>query len=186
LSCPSPWAVFCSTTGHTAQADYFVLTLPLAADQPWLALLVFIGGLSAAAGMVMVSSVTLATMILNHLVMPVILKLKLRAQDISGILINIKRLGIIGVVLLGTFILSIGDSYALVNIGLISFMAAAQFAPAMIGAIYWKRANKYAAIWSISLGFAIWIYTLLIPSFVRSGWISRRTCSDMGHLASSC
>ena len=158
--------------GDTTQADYFVLTLPLAADQPWLALLVFIGGLSAAAGMVMVSSVTLATMILNHLVMPVILKLKLRAQDLSGILINIKRLGIIVVVLLGYFyFIVIGDSYALANIGLISFMAAAQFAPAMIGAIYWKRANKYAAIWSISLGFVIWGYTLLIPSFVRSGWI---------------
>lgn len=161
--------------GDTTQADYFVLTLPLATDQPWLALLVFIGGLSAAAGMVMVSSVTLATMILNHLVMPVILKLKLRAQDLSGILINIKRLGIIVVVLLGYFyFIVIGDSYALVNIGLISFMAAAQFAPAMIGAIYWKRANKYAAIWSISLGFAIWTYTLLIPSFVRSGWIDNK------------
>jgi len=161
--------------GDTSQADYFVLTLPLGANQPWLALLVFIGGLSAAAGMVMVSSVTLATMILNHLVMPVILKLKLRAQDLSGILINIKRLGIIGVVLLGYFyFIVIGDSYALVNIGLISFMAAAQFAPTMIGAIYWKRANKYAAILSISLGFVIWVYTLLIPSFVRSGWIDSR------------
>ncbi|WP_224746957.1 SpoIIE family protein phosphatase [Pelovirga terrestris] len=159
--------------GDTTQADYFVLTLPLGANQPWLALLVFIGGLSAAAGMVMVSSVTLATMILNHLVMPVILKLKLRAQDLSGILINIKRLGIVGVVLLGyLYFIVIGDSYALVNIGLISFMAAAQFAPAMIGAIYWKRANKYAATWSISLGFAVWVYTLLIPSFARSGWIS--------------
>ncbi len=165
--------------GDTSQADYFLLTIPLAANQPWLALLVFIGGLSAAAGMVMVSSVALATMILNHLVMPILLKLKLRAQDLSGLLINIKRLGIFGVILLGYFyFIVIGDSYALVNIGLISFMAAAQFAPAMIGAIYWKRANKYAAIWSISLGFAIWVYTLLLPSFVRSGWISSTLLED--------
>ncbi len=165
--------------GDTSQADYFVLTLPLAANQPWLALLVFIGGLSAAAGMVMVSSVALATMILNHLVMPVILKLKLRAQDLSGLLINIKRLGIFGVILMGYFyFIVIGDSYTLVNIGLISFMAAAQFAPAMIGAIYWKRANKHAAIWSISLGFFIWVYTLLIPSFVRSGWITSTLLSE--------
>lgn len=160
--------------GNTSQADYFVLTLPLTANQPWLALLVFIGGLSAAAGMVMVSSVTLATMILNHLVMPIILKLKLQAQDLSGILINIKRLGILGVILLGYFyFIVIGESYALVNIGLISFMAAAQFAPAMIGGLYWKRGNKNAAIWSISFGFIVWIYTLLIPSFVRSGWIDK-------------
>lgn len=159
--------------GNTSGADYFVLTLPLISGQPWLALLVFLGGLSAAAGMVMVSSVTLATMILNHLVMPVILKLKLQTQDMSGILITIKRLGIFGVVLLGYFYyIAIGDSYALVNIGLISFMAAAQFAPSMIGALYWKRANKHAAAWSISLGFVVWMYTLLVPAFVRSGWLS--------------
>ncbi|MFO7577893.1 MAG: SpoIIE family protein phosphatase [Pelovirga sp.] len=159
--------------GNTAQADYFVLTLPLTSGHPWLALLVFIGGLSAAAGMVMVSSVTLATMILNHLVMPIILKLKMQTQDMSGILINIKRLGIVGVIFLGyLYFILIGESYALVNIGLISFMATVQFAPAMIGGLYWKRANKHAAIWSIGSGFGIWIYTLLIPSFVRSGWLA--------------
>jgi len=158
--------------GDTVQADYFVLTLPLSSGHPWLALFVFIGGVSAAAGMVMVSSVTSSTMILNHLVMPVILKMKIQAQDFSGILINIKRLGILGVVFLGYFYYKvIGDSYALVNIGLISFTAATQFAPAVIGALYWRRANRKAAISGIGAGFLLWAYTLLIPSFVRSGWI---------------
>jgi len=158
--------------GDTSQADYFVLTLPLSAGHSWLALLVFIGGLSASAGMVMVSSVTLSTMILNHLIMPIILKMKIQIQDFSGILINLKRLGIIGVVFLGYFYVQvIGDSYALVNIGLISFMAATQFAPAMIGGLYWRRANRKAATVGITLGFLLWFYTLLIPSFVRSGWL---------------
>ncbi len=158
--------------GDTSQADYFVLTLPLSSGQPLLALLVFIGGLSASAGMVMVSAVAIATMILNHLFMPVILKINLQVQDLSGILINLKRVLIFGVVFLGYFYFRvIGDSYALVNIGLISFMAATQFAPAIIGGLYWQRANCKAAIGGITSGALVWFYTLLVPSFVRSGWI---------------
>jgi sigma-B regulation protein RsbU (phosphoserine phosphatase) len=158
--------------GDATQADYFVLTLPLSSGQPWLALLVFIGGVSASAGMVMVSSVTIATMILNHLVMPIILKMNVQAQNFPGLLINIKRLGIIGVIFVGYFYFKvIGDSYALVNIGLISFAAATQFAPGVIGALFWKRANSKAAIAGISFGFVLWFYTLLIPAFVRSGWL---------------
>ncbi len=158
--------------GDSSQADYFVINLPLAAGHPWLALLVFIGGFSASAGMVMVSSVTLSTMILNHLTMPLILRLKVDIRDFSAILINLKRFGIIGVVFLGyLYYRVIGDSYALVNMGLISFIAAAQFAPAVVGGLYWKRANKKAAMAGLSLGFLLWFYTLLIPSFVMSGWM---------------
>jgi len=87
--------------GNTAGADYYVINLPLQAGHPWLALFVFVGGFSASAGMVMVSSVALSTMILNHLVMPVILKLKIEAADFSGTLINIKRVGIMAVIFLG-------------------------------------------------------------------------------------
>jgi len=160
------------TGGDASQADYFVINLPLASGHPWLALLVFIGGFSASAGMVMVSSVTLSTMTLNHLIMPLILKCKFPFGDYSGILLNIKRLGILLVVLLGYFYFRvIGESYALVNIGLISFMAATQFAPAMLGGLYWRRANHKAAIVGLSLGFLLWFYTLLIPSFVLSGWL---------------
>ncbi|SEA09687.1 serine phosphatase [Desulfuromusa kysingii] len=159
--------------GDTSQADYFVLTLPLASGHPWLALLVFIGGLSASAGMVMVSSVTIATMVLNHLIMPIILRMNILSQNLSKILINIKRLGILAVIFIGYFYFKvIGDSYALVNMGLISFAAVTQFAPAIIGGLFWKRANSKAAITAITLGFTLWFYTLLIPSFVRSGWIS--------------
>jgi len=158
--------------GDTTQADYFVLTLPMSTGHPWLALLVFIGGISASAGMVMVSSVTTATMILNHLVMPVILRMNLQAKNLSHVLINIKRLGILGVIFIGyAYFKAIGDSYALVNMGLISFAAVTQFAPAVIGGLFWKRANRKAAIAGISLGFILWFYTLLIPSFVRSGWL---------------
>ena len=158
--------------GDTTNADYFVIHLPIEAGQTWLALLVFLGGFSAAAGMVMVASVALATMILNHLVMPIILRLHIATQDISNLLINIKRMAIVAVVFQGyLYFQVIGDTLALVNIGLISFVAATQFAPAAIGGLYWQRANRRGATAGIILGFIVWFYTLMVPSFVRSGWL---------------
>ncbi len=158
--------------GDVSGADYFVLSLPLQHDYPALALLVFVGGFSASAGMVMVEAVALSTMILNHLIMPVILKLRFDMVDFSGLLIHLKRLGIVAVIFLGYFYCHvIGDSYALINIGLTSFLAATQFAPALIGGLYWRRANGRAALVGLCLGFIVWFYTLLIPSFVRSGWL---------------
>ena len=158
--------------GDTHNADFFVLTLPLQYGQPWLAMLVFIGGFSASAGMVMVSSVALSTMILNHLVIPVILRFQSKAQNLSILLTNLKRAGIIVVILLGyIYYRFLGESAALVNIGLISFVAATQFAPAVIGGLYWRQATQRGAITGLVLGFIVWFYTLLIPSFVQSGWI---------------
>jgi len=162
------------TNGDTANADYFVIDLPLQTGHTWLALLVFIGGFSASAGMVMISSVALSTMILNHIIMPIILKFHLAESNISGLLINIKRLGIMAVTFLGyAYYRMIGESYALVNIGLISFIAATQFAPALIGGLYWRRATRRGAILGLLLGFLLWFYTLLVPSFVRSGWLDQ-------------
>jgi len=158
--------------GDTYNADFFVLTLPLQYGQPWLAMLVFIGGFSASAGMVMVSSVALSTMILNHLIIPIILKFHSKAQSLSLLLVNLKRIGIIAVILLGyVYYRFLGESAALVNIGLISFVAATQFAPAVIGGLYWRQATQRGATTGLILGFILWFYTLLIPSFVESGWI---------------
>ncbi len=159
--------------GDTTNADYFAIHLPLQAGYRWLAILVFIGGFSTSAGMVMVSSVAISTMMLNHLVMPLILKFKIKEYNISGLLINIKRLGIFAIIFLGySYYKIIGESYALENIGLITFMAVVQFAPSFFAGLYWKNANRMGASVGMILGFIVWFYTLLIPSFVRYGWIS--------------
>ena len=157
--------------GPSSIADTFVLTLPLLYSQEALSVLVFIGGLSAAIGMVVVSSVTLSTMLLNHLFMPLLLFFKVKA-DLSFWLLHIKRLGIVLVIFLGyIFFRLIGDSYMLVNMGLISFSAAIQTAPALIGGLYWKKGTRHGAIAGLLLGFFFWFYTLMIPSFVYSGWL---------------
>lgn len=166
------------TTGSSIGADYFVLTLPQMSGYHSISILAFLGGFSAAAGMVMVSSIAISTMLLNHIFMPVILRCTPRTW-FPILLINLKRFGIVLVVMLGYFYYRIiGDSYTLVNMGLISFSAASQFLPAMLGGLYWKRGNKAGAISGILLGFLTWLYTLLLPSFSKSGWIHESLLSD--------
>ncbi|HBA87521.1 MAG TPA: stage II sporulation protein E [Geobacter sp.] len=156
-------------TRSNAGADYFVLTLPLQHGHPWLALVAFLGGFSASAGMVMVESIAVSTMLLNHVLMPIVVKVTPR-QWFPVLLINLKRLGIVLVILLGYLYQSVvNESYMLANMGLISFAAAVQFAPALIGGLYWPRGNKAGAIAGLLLGFAVWFYTLLFPSLVQAG-----------------
>jgi signal transduction histidine kinase len=158
------------------EADTFVLTVPMAHQQPWLALAVFIGGLSAATGMVIVETVALATMISNDLFLPFLLRRWRRktwaGTDVGQVLLLVRRLAIPGILLLGyAYHRVAGDTYALVSIGLISFAAIAQFAPAVIGGLYWRGGTKEGAAAGLLAGFGVWLYTLLLPSFAKSGWL---------------
>src|SRR6266571_1954146 len=160
----------------TVDADTFVLTLPIAERQPWLALFAFIGGLSAATGMVLVETIALSTMVCNDLVMPVLLRSKAlrltERRDLSGLLLGIRRGAIVLILVLGyLYFYLAGEAYALVSIGLISFSAVAQFAPAIIGGIFWKGGTRTAAFCGLAAGFLVWTYTLLLPSFAKSGWL---------------
>ena len=158
--------------GASTGAEYFTISIPMAAGHRWLALFAFLGGFSGSVGMVMVAAVALATLILNHLVMPVVLRFHIEARDISGLLLAIKRLAILAVVFFAyLFYKVIGQSYALVTIGTISFAGATQFAPAILGGLFWKRANRRGALCGMLAGFAVWFYTLILPTLVRSGWM---------------
>src|SRR6266571_9366519 len=157
-------------------ADTFVLTLPMAEKQELLALLVFIGGLSAATGMVIVETIALSTMVCNDLVMPVLLRMKAlrltERRDLSGLLLGIRRGAIVLILVLGyLYFYLAGEAYALVSIGLISFSAVAQFAPAIIGGIFWKGGTRTATFCGLAAGFLVWTYKLLLPSFAKSGWL---------------
>jgi len=161
----------------SVDADTFVLTLPIAEQMPLLAMLAFLGGLSAATSMIMFETVTLSTMVCNDLVMPILLRANPRwlagRSDLSGLLIGIRRAGIIILILLGyLYFRFVGESYALVASGLVSFAAAAQFAPPILIGLFWKRANRRGALIGLSCGFAVWAYTLFLPAMARSGWIS--------------
>ena len=165
-------------TDSGAGADFYLLSLPLKAGHPWLALLAFLGGFSAAAGMVMVESIAVSTMLLDHLLMPLLVRIAPNGW-FPGLFLNLKRCGIVLVVFLGYLYLNVvADKYMLVNMGIISFVAAAQFAPAFIGGLYWRRGNKSGALVGMSLGFILWFYTLLLPSLIQSGWWKSRLLEE--------
>ena len=160
---------------HSVDADTFVLTLPMAHHREGLALLVFLGGLSAATGMVIVETIALSTMVCNDLVMPVLLRLThynfRERKDFPALLLDIRRGAIITILMLGyLYFVMAGDAFALVSTGLISFAAAAQFGPALLGGLYWKGATRSGALAGLTGGFAVWAYTSLVPAVAKSGW----------------
>jgi Na+/proline symporter len=158
--------------GSQQQADYFVLSIPLTNGSPILAVIAFIGGFSAATAMVIVESLALSTMVMNSFVMPMLFGITI--PRLPAVILNVKRAVIIGCVFLGyVFAVSVGEFYSLVDIGLKSFEAVTIFAPSLLLGIYWKGGNSKGAIAGITAGFAVWIYTLLIPAFMKAGIIVR-------------
>ncbi len=158
-------------SGQQVNPDSYVLSLPLAFDRPILTLLAFIGGFSAATGMVIVSTVALAIMISNDIVMPLLLRsgmTKSRAKrDLSLTLLRARRISILLLALAAVaYYEAIESGVPLASIGLLSFSAAAQFAPAMLIGIYWRGASKTGAIWGLSLGCHSWVIWLLLPAVI--------------------
>lgn len=163
--------------------DLYVLTIPLSQGQDWLTLLAFLGGFSASTSMVIVSAIALSTMISNHIVVPVWLRLNTTRVETSGdvrSVVLISRRISIGLILgLGyLYFLLTGGSGALASIGLISFAGVAQILPSLIGGIYWRGANRSGALAGIGVGFAIWAYTLFLPSFEGDFLLSAQTLRD--------
>ncbi len=161
------------------EADTFLLKLPLLQGKAWLSMLVFIGGISAAMGMIMISAMTLSTMITNHLILPAAGKIR----SLSFLRTNILKCRWFSVAVVLIMSLSferwIGRSYMLVNMGMFSFAAVLQFAPAILGGLFWQQGNKMGAKLGLSAGFVVWFYTMIIPSFCKSGWLST-TLLDAG------
>ena len=157
------------TFSGTGEADLYLLKLPLAADMPVLTLITFIGGFSAATAMVIVASVALSIMISNDIVMPVFLRRKLTGRggspDVAGTLLNVRRTAIFAVLLLGYgYYRSADMSAGLASLGLLSFAAVSQMAPAFLGGLVWRQANARGAIAGMTLGFVVWAYLLFLPS----------------------
>lgn len=155
--------------GSSVDADTFVLTLPMYSGQEALALFVFIGGFSAAASMVIVETVALSTMVSNDLILPFLLRLGMAnpvtREGYGRTLLVMRRVTILVIVLLGYAYYTVaGGIESLVSIGLISFAAVAQFAPAVLGGMYWKGGTRWGALAGLVAGFAVWAYTLSLPS----------------------
>ncbi len=149
--------------------DLFVLSLPLHVGNEGLAILSFLGGFSSATSMVIVASIALSTMVSNHIVMPLWLRFGAGGASVSGdvrkVILFSRRASIAAVLFLGYsyFVLSGGGS-ALAAIGLVSFTGVVQVLPALLGGLFWRGATRLGAISGVLVGFALWLYTLFLPS----------------------
>ncbi len=164
------WALH-SLPDSFATADVAVLALPLSYQQDGLAILAFLGGFSAATGMLLVASVALSIMLSNDLIMPAVWRFKLISQQNQhlSLLLKLSRcISIISVMLLGfLFFYFFKDIEQLAVFGLLAFSAVAQFAPALIGGLYWRGASRQGVYAGLIVGFSLWMYTLLLPTVLH-------------------
>ncbi len=152
--------------------DTFVLQLPLQSDSPWLSLFVFIGGFSAAMGMIIISAMSMSVMLTNHLILPV-LELIPAFKKLRRHLLKLRWLAVAFFLYISfQFNTHVGDSYMLASMGILSFVAVLQFAPAALGGLFWRKASRAGALAGLLLGFMVWCYTLLLPALIKSDWLS--------------
>lgn len=164
-------------------ADTFVLALPIAYNQNWLAILVYLGGFSAATSMIIVSTIALSNMVSNNLIIPVLLlsqKFKSKFQnELGDKVIWIRRTTIFLIIFLAyIYYKKVSGQFSLVSIGLISFVAIAQFAPAILGGIFWKNGARLGALWGIIAGFSVWLFTLVVPTIVSAGFLPQSLMTE--------
>jgi Na+/proline symporter/signal transduction histidine kinase len=148
-------------------SDTYSLLIPQHFNNNFLTVLVFLGGFSAAISMIIVSSITLATMLSNNLLIPYgfigSLQNTSPEKNTKRIVLS-RKIGIFSLIILAYIIYRVFVlDYTLVSIGLVSFVIIAQLAPAFFGALFWKRGSKKGAMTGIILGFLVCFYTLLIP-----------------------
>ncbi|MBR0797653.1 PAS-domain containing protein [Bradyrhizobium jicamae] len=153
-------------------ADMFVLALPIEGNSPLLSLAVFVGGLSAATAMVIVECVALSIMVSNDMVLPLVLPrsddARVGQKDFGDFLLKARRFSIFAIMVMSYFYYRALGNTQLVAIGLLSFAAIAQLAPAFFGGLFWRRATARGAMAGMLVGFATWLYTLFVPSFLEN------------------
>lgn len=159
----------------TVNPDTYVLSLPMSQGANWIALLVFIGGFSAATSMVVVEATALSIMFSNHIVVPLMIKTRTwstehRLVDGAARLLDIRRICILVVMALSYWYgHAVGHNLDLVSVGLISFTAVAQLAPSLIGGMYWKRPTRAGALAGMLVGFIVWSFCLPVPNMAQAG-----------------
>lgn len=160
------------------QQQYLTLWIPIASDAKGLALLAYIGGLSAGTSMVIVASIALSTMLSNEILLPLIIRSRVIAldqiHDLGQFVIRLRRISIVAVLLLAFLYYRLLTEFNILSeIGLLSFVAVAQFAPPLVLGLIWRGGNKRGAILGMLAGFSIWFYCLVVPLLVQAYWLDQ-------------
>jgi PAS domain S-box-containing protein len=164
--------------GSGVPSDMYALALPFSQGHEGIALFAFLGGLSAATGMVVVSTLTLSLMIGNHWFTPGLLRgawSPERGGDRRADLLLLRRVGIVAIMLLAWAYSRVDGGNALADIGAVSFSALATLAPALGFAVWRPQTPPRAAIAGVLLAFAAWAWVMLVPmhaalSGSAAGW----------------
>jgi Na+/proline symporter/signal transduction histidine kinase len=150
--------------------DMFVLALPIEGNSPSLSVIVFVGGLSAATAMVIVECVALSIMVSNDIVLPLVLprsgETRSGGKDFTDFLLRVRRFAIFAIMVMAYCYYRALGGAQLAAIGLLSFAAIAQLAPAFFGGLFWRQASARGAMGGMMVGVAVWAYTLFLPSFL--------------------
>src|ERR1700756_381366 len=150
-------------------SDVYMLALPIEGNAPWLAMGVFVGGLSAGTAMVIVECVALSVMVSNDMVVPLVLQRappSRAAAAFGDFLLKVRRFAIFAIMAMAYLYYRALGHPQLAAIGLLSFAAIAQLAPAFFGGLIWRRGTARGAIGGMLVGCAVWMYTLFLPSFL--------------------
>jgi signal transduction histidine kinase/Na+/proline symporter len=163
--------------------DMYVLEIPLHFSDEFLAIITYIGGFSAATGMIIVETIAISVMVSNNLLMPIFLGISKSKEMInrnpSAVVQFMRRFSIALIIFLGYFyFIFITEKYSLVSIGMTAFVVVAQFAPSVFGGIFWKRGTQKGAMAGLVGGTVVWFFTLIIPSLVSSGVLSEKIMTD--------
>ncbi|RCW79241.1 sensor histidine kinase [Paracoccus lutimaris] len=152
--------------------DLYVLELPLSQGHDTLAAFAFLGGFSSAMSMVVVSAIAVSTMMANHWLMPLVLRLQsarisgpAAREDLGTFMLNARRMAIVAVIGAGWVYHQIsGGTSALASMGIVAFSGMAQVVPAMISGLLWRGATRRGAIAGILAGASIWAMLIFLPS----------------------
>lgn len=172
LNLPIPLILWAGTeTGVSTPADYFVLGLAVERGSGWLALTTFVGGVSAASAMMIVTTLALASMCLNHLILPARYQQQaFPRENLYAWLLWGRRILIVIIIGMGYgFYLLLQVHQGLVQIGLISFVAVAQFLPGLVGILLWPRATRVGFVTGLTAGILVWVFSLIVPLMHQSG-----------------
>jgi Na+/proline symporter/signal transduction histidine kinase/CheY-like chemotaxis protein len=179
---PIAMAGLLTFSAGSVDSDMFVVALPLAAHSELITLVAFVGGLSAATAMVIMETVALAIMVSNDIVVPLILKrnagLAGATSDAGAQLLTTRRIAIFVILFLAYIYYRSAGEAQLAAIGFLSMAAVAQFAPAFLGGLIWRRGTALGAIAGMSAGILTWGYTLLLPSISDAGIVGARILTD--------
>lgn len=151
-------------TGTGLQVEYFPVIIGAAYDTPIFSLIGYFGGLSAASALIIVITLALSNMCLNHIILPIYQPTA--KDDIYRWLLWHRRVLITAIIWAGFLFHYLPDNrISIQTIGIVAFSASLQFLPGIVSILYWPSGNKKGFLAGLSISFSLWFLFIMLPLF---------------------